>query len=321
MTSIWVICVALLVTALADLAWAAEKEDLEPPPAAAEVPNPGVPTDGYPQSLLDALARRHRPSTTEGKEPPTHVSAYLGVDFSPAGPNSRGGNIEYLGATIAPFGNLEQSGFRFSLFGGRGSYKYDLDLDNTVNTGNGNTDTITTTVIDKGNYAVADALAGYEFVYKNFSNTLLVGVNFQDHQLVIPDPGNAVQGTKFGLKIQEEVSVNPTERTMIEAQASYSTAWATYRFMVKAGYDISNGKDMFFGPQFTAQGNINYDQLRIGAHLSSLKIGALEFTLTGGYFFDVRSISSSTSGGQNETTGITTRFKGGYAGVTVGSDF
>src|SRR5262249_13015181 len=85
-----------------------------------------------------------------------------------------------------------------------------------------------------------------------------------------------------GFKVQADVWVNPTERTLVYALGSYSTAFNTYYAVGRLGYDfLSNG--VFFGPEVGGLGNDRTDQFRLGAHLSDIKVGSAKLTISGGW--------------------------------------
>jgi len=171
----------------------------------------------------------------------------------------------YMGVLYAPQG-MDKSGIRLSAFGLAGEYQYHGDVGETF----------------KGRFVSADALIGWSHVFNNGAFTLAVGGNYQDHRVRPFDPNNSVQGSKAGFKVQADLWVNPTQRTLIYALGSYSTAFDTYYTVGRLGYDFW-GKGVFFGPEVGGLGNDRTDQLRVGGHMTGLMIGSGKLTLSTGW--------------------------------------
>ena len=188
--------------------------------------------------------------------------AFSGVDITP-----RGGVFGFAGATIAPWGGLDTSGFRIWVHAGGGTYKYFPEPGTTI----------------KGTDVTGDFLVGYGFEGNNYSIDLFVGVNAWNHQLSEFDPENSVQGTAVGAEVRGELWANPTPQTLLAGEAQYSTAFGTYWAKAKVGYDISNGQEFFIGPELIADGDQRFDRWRIGAHVTAAKINKLIVEVSGGY--------------------------------------
>ena len=202
----------------------------------------------------------------EGTEqPPGHVYVTSGFDFT-----SKGGYFGFVEGTFAPYTDLDTSGLRFSLFGGIGTYRFDSGTPPSRTNAFFTTD---------------DLMIGYGLERDKLSAKFLVGVNIQQHDLSQPDPTNPVQGTAVGLKVQADIWTNPTDKTLVYGLASYSTAFNTYYSTLKLGYDVSAGKEIFVGPQFTALVNDRFNELRVGAHLTGPKIGIFDLEFGAGYSY------------------------------------
>jgi len=185
---------------------------------------------------------------------------YFGVDWT-----SHRSLAGYMGVLYAP-GGMEQSGLRLAAFGLLGDYRY-LGGDGEL---------------FRGKFASVDGLVGWSKVFENGAVTLSIGANYQDHRIRPFDADNTVVGSKTGFKFQGDLWVNPTERTLVYALASYSTAFSTYYSVGRLGYDfLSNG--VFFGPEVGGLGNDRTDQFRVGAHLTDIKLGPAKVTLSGGW--------------------------------------
>ena len=207
---------------------------------------------------------------TDANEPVQYVLAFAGFDIA-----SHGSMLGYAGGQFAPFGGLDNSGLRFWLSGGRGTYKYPAD-----------SDTI------RGDHWTGSALAGFGIESENVSWNYYVGLNVQDHHLSAPDPDNSVQGTAIGVELRSDIWLNPTAQTLLYSEASYSTAFQTYYATAKVGYDIAaimgkvNSRQLFFGPQVAFAGDERSDEWRVGAHLTTANWGKVNFEISAGYLHD-----------------------------------
>jgi hypothetical protein len=220
-----------------------------------------------------------------GKETSHYVSLFTGLDLS-----SVGSYAGYVGATIAPFGKLEQSGVRVGLFNVESRYKYDTTVEvPTACEVPGDITSCDTTHIPRtvrGRGILGDLLLGYGVVQESWNAKIYAGLNVQNQSLSVPDPTNPVQGTKMGLKIQADAWVNPTKDSMLFLLFSYARPFKTYYSTVKAGYDFF-GKEFFIGPEVILQGNERYDQWRVGAHITGIKISKdVELGLSAGYLHE-----------------------------------
>jgi len=186
---------------------------------------------------------------------------YFGFDWT-----SHRSLAGYVGVLYAPEG-MHKSGIRLSAFGLFGDYEY-----HGGDAGE----------LFKGRFASADALIGWSNVFNNGAFTLQVGANHQDHRVRPFDATNSVVGSKTGFKVQADLWVNPTERTLVYALGSYSTAFNTYYTVGRLGYDFV-GKGIFFGPKGGALANDPTDQFRAGAHLTGIMIGPGKLTLSSGF--------------------------------------
>ena len=174
-----------------------------------------------------------------------------------------------VGALIAPFKDLDTSGLRFWLVGEGGVYKYPASNE-----------------MIRGTFESGDAMAGYAFEGDFYSVNLLAGFNAINHTLSNVDPENKVQGTAFGVKVRADAWVNPTPKTLTYGEAEYSTAFRTYFTKAKFGYDFTEGKEIFVGPEFAVLGDERFNQWRIGAHLTQMKFGKVQVDVSAGYAND-----------------------------------
>ena len=212
---------------------------------------------------MPAHGASHGAATKPEDDDAGRVLAFSGFDVSK---NSYGG---LAGALIAPFKDLDTSGLRFYMLGEGGVYKYPSGGESI-----------------RGTYESGDALAGYAFEGDFYSINLLAGFNAINHTLSDVDLENRVQGTAFGAKVRADAWVNPTPKTLTYGEAEYSTAFRTYYTKAKFGYDFTNGKEIFVGPELAALGDERFNQWRVGAHLTQMKFGGVQVDVSAGYAND-----------------------------------
>jgi outer membrane immunogenic protein len=127
---------------------------------------------------------------------------------------------------------------------------------------------------------------GYEFVQGSTSLLLMTGVNYLTSSSSMPqNPSNPVPGNAFGSKSLIELYSTPTDKTMVEAEGTYSTAFGEYYDEFKIGY-AALGPEIYIGPEAIFLGGQTYDQYRLGGFVSGIKIGKFELGFSGGYLRD-----------------------------------
>jgi outer membrane immunogenic protein len=210
----------------------------------------------------------------DGSIPPmSHVSDAGGRDDSPetirALPSLSVGKESVDGLVAGLFalsgGSLDKSGARLYLSGGYGWYQFGAT--------NGRI---------SGIYSTGAILGGYGLVGDNFEVNLLAGMSAENDLLSALDPSDPVHGTQGGVMVRADVTTNPTTKTLIEAEAEFTTAFDAYYTAAKFGYDAF-GKGIFIGPLVGALGDTRFRQWRVGAAISQIKFGKVELDLSAGY--------------------------------------
>ena len=191
------------------------------------------------------------------------VAAFLGFDASK---DTYG---TYVGALIAPFGTLDDSGFRLYIIGDGGYYRYPTD-----------TGKIT------GYTSGGALLGGWGFEGDTYSVNLLIGPNAINHTLTSIDLENDVQGTAFGVMGRADVHLNPTPQWLVTGEGDYSTAFNTYESLAKLGYELIPNSRVYFGPEAGANGDRHSHQWRVGGHISEIKFLGLQIDIGAGYAKD-----------------------------------
>jgi hypothetical protein len=171
--------------------------------------------------------------------------------------------------TIAPFDGLDQDGFRLRLTGVLGRYSY------VGSNGIGRVE---------GTQSDGSFMVGYEWVINAATVAIYVGADVSDNRLSINDPNNASKGVHAGGKIAMDFYVNPTVNTMASGTVSYATANNAYYSRFKLGVAVA--PQLFVGPEVLVLGDNFYSQWRAGIHLTGLRMGPMQFGISGGYLDD-----------------------------------
>jgi hypothetical protein len=174
-----------------------------------------------------------------------------------------------VGGLFALTKDIDTSGPRLWITGGAGWYQFN-----------------TTGGAIRGVSSTGDILGGYAFEGSNYEINLLAGLSAENDILSGFDQADPVQGTAGGVKVRGDAWINPTPQTLFYTEGEYSTAFKTYWTSAKYGFDVTNGKQVFVGPEVTAFGDARFNQLRAGVHISQLKFGKVEADLSAGYAHD-----------------------------------
>jgi outer membrane immunogenic protein len=196
-------------------------------------------------------------------ETESNIMAFTGIDVSKFSVSG------WVGTLIAPTKDLDTSGVRVWLVGESGGYLYHDGA-----------------AAFHGIYESGEVLAGYGFEGDNYSINLLAGPNAINHMVSPYDPTNHVQGTDGGIKIRADAYLTPTAGFMNYTEGEYSTAFNTYWAREKFGFDITRGQEIYVGPEVAVLGDERFNQWRVGAHISNMKIGKVQIDLSAGYADD-----------------------------------
>ncbi len=178
----------------------------------------------------------------------------------------RSGGSFYGGLQWAP-GGLNQDGFTLKLLIAEGTYRYF----------SGGTDI-------RGTGLLASILPGWRVKRENFEIKVFAGLDLQNHRFSPDDPGNGLRGNHAGLRVGADLWWEPTPTLMIASSISGSTIGANFSIRGAAGWRV---EDRFWaGPEIETSGDQVYRQYRIGAHITSLKWSAFEWSLGAGYVAD-----------------------------------
>lgn len=178
----------------------------------------------------------------------------------------RSGGSFYGGMQWAPRG-LNADGFTLKLLLAEGTYRY---LAGTANI--------------RGTGLLASIMPGWRIKRGDFEAKIFAGLDLQNHQTSPDDPGNSLRGNHAGLRVGADLWWEPTSAIMVAASISGSTIGTTFGVRGAAGWRVM---DRFWtGPEIETSGDQVYRQYRIGAHLTSFRTAAFEWTLGAGYVED-----------------------------------
>jgi hypothetical protein len=205
------------------------------------------------------------------------ASAVLSETAGPTGPLTlffagtdlwRYGQFMHGGVVLSP-GGLDADGFVLKLMVGGGRYSFF--------SGGLNQDV-------EGRAFSATAMPGWRFRRGDFIATVYAGADLQDHRLSPDDPGARLRGRYFGARIAGEAWYQPDARTMVAASAMLSSIGPTGSARLALGWKGS--APVFIGPEAQMFWCADFSQLRIGAHVTGLRLDAFEWTAAGGWAID-----------------------------------
>ncbi len=230
-------------------------------------------------SIASASAADLGPRSTADTSDQVETVA-INAGFTLTNPYSAYGDFALLWAPTKE--GLDKSGFRVRLSSVDGTYSY---IDSTS----------MSRVYGVGQEQ--SLLFGYELFNTSGNTSLLLmfGGDVQENRVNAFDPLNPVQGTEFGYKVLGEFYSNPTTKTMLQGEGTYSTAFKSFYSQFEAGYALF-APEVFVGPYMAMLGDEHYAQWRLGGSINGLKFGKLELGFYGGYLHD-RDQGSGAFGG------------------------
>lgn len=178
----------------------------------------------------------------------------------------RSGGSFYGGVQWAP-GGLNEDGFTLKLLLAEGTYRY-----------------LAGSTSIRGTGLLASILPGWRIKRGDVEIKLFAGLDLQHHRLSPDDPGNSLRGNHAGVRVAADMWWEPTPTLMLASSISGSTIGNSFGIRATAGWRVM---DRFWaGPEVETSGDDVYRQYRIGAHLTSLRVAAFEWSLGAGYVED-----------------------------------
>ncbi len=212
-------------------------------------------------ALADPVADADNWSTGASGAAPERFLYFSGFDLW------RSGGTAYGGMLWSP-GGLNNDGFTLKLLMASGSYLYRSGINDI-----------------RGTYLLGSVMPGWRFKRGDLEVKVFVGLDLQHHQTSPDDPGNQLRGDHAGARLNAEIWWEPIPAAMmVSASFSGSTIGDNYGARVATGWHILN--QFWAGPEVEASGDQVYRQYRIGAHVTSCRMGDFEWTLGAGYVED-----------------------------------
>jgi hypothetical protein len=207
------------------------------------------------------------PQTRETPPPPVSSPIQqFAIDGSAVG-TSLGGRSVDVNATFAPFGNVNDTGFRVRLSGNASSYRF-VTGDNPTTLGSGHS-------LEGG------VLAGYQWSLPRISIIGLIGPTFAESN----DDG--VKRGQWGAKTVLSAYALPSDRTMAFGSISYSIVSNFLQMQAKAGVrlvgNVYVGPETIFSWRNVVPGTNNVAEMRLGGHISAVSFGPVQMGVSGGW--------------------------------------
>jgi hypothetical protein len=171
----------------------------------------------------------------------------------------------WAGVTAAPFGLLDDDGWRFRVLGGTGRYQYRTSA--------------TRSGLNEATLAGAEILSGFQRSFTGGALTIYVGPHLEEQRLAEPDPGNAQAGTRLGVKAAAEICARFDSVWLLIASASASTLRRTYHARTMLARELAPMWSI--GIEGAVYGDMRYMEPRAGI-LVNAAYGKSMVTLAGG---------------------------------------
>jgi hypothetical protein len=165
----------------------------------------------------------------------------------------------YGGVLWSPAG-LNNSGFVLKLLISGGGYDY---FSGTLNAG------------VNGTLVSVAALPGWRINHDGLTVSLYAGAVTQDYRLMPYDPGSRLNGGYLGAQFAADIWYQPNPSTMVALSATSLSVGPTEWTRAAVGWRFFNS--FFLGPEGQAFWCADYEQWRLGAHLTGWHFAALEW--------------------------------------------
>jgi len=191
---------------------------------------------------------------------------HVAVDGS-AVANSLGGRSLDLNGTLAPFGDINESGFRLRASGSANWYKFITGEDPRT--------------FGTGHSIEGSLLAGYQWSMQRLSITGLIGGAVGESW----DQG--IRSTHLGAKTTVSLYTTPWDHTMAYGSLSYSTVANFLQLQSKAGVRLIGnfyvGPEVNFSWRNVVPSFSNVATARFGGHISSMSFGPILVGVSAGW--------------------------------------
>lgn len=218
---------------------------------------------------LSAVTGRAR----DGDDEDARIMLFSGRDLW------RHGGFVHRGIVFAPSG-FDHDGLLLKLLFSGGIYRYRAsDLGDRHVFGVG---------------VMSQVLPGWRIKRGNAEFKLFFGPEAQKHYLFPDDPSNRLRGCSIGLRIAAELWYEPTPETMLAADVSLSSIATENSARAAYGWRILNEMlgGIYVGPETQYFGSHGYRNLRVGAHITSMRAEDTEWSAATGWAWDSQARAS-----------------------------
>jgi Cellulose biosynthesis protein BcsS len=218
---------------------------------------------------LSAVTGRAR----DGDDEDARIMLFSGRDLW------RHGGFVHRGIVFAPSG-FDHDGLLLKLLFSGGIYRYRAsDLGDRHVFGVG---------------VMSQVLPGWRIKRGNAEFKLFFGPEAQKHYLFPDDPSNRLRGSSIGLRIAAELWYEPTPETMLAADVSLSSIATENSARAAYGWRILNEMlgGIYVGPETQYFGSHGYRNLRVGAHITSMRAEDTEWSAATGWAWDSQARAS-----------------------------
>jgi hypothetical protein len=147
----------------------------------------------------------------------------------------------------------------------------------------------------------AAALPGWRFTRDGIAVGLYAGPIVQDYRLTPDDPGSRLRGLYAGAQSAADVWYQPSAETMVAFNGMIASIGPTESLRVAFGVRLVD--PLFVGPEAIGFWCADYQQARIGAHVTGLHMDGLDWSAAGGWGID-----SDRRAGPYLRVGVSTRY-------------
>ncbi len=176
----------------------------------------------------------------------------------------------YVGGYVALNGDLDKNGLILRLLFSYGEYDFH-DGTNAID----------------ADYRQGDIMLGYQVIRDDVNYSLLVGIDYEKHDLTPDSPNFKLRGSDIGFKVAWGAETERYKQSPLywAIRGDYTTAYDTYYSIFRLGYDVGR---VVIGPEGWVLGDETGDAARIGAFaLYDINLGNKVGTISvsGGYQF------------------------------------
>jgi Cellulose biosynthesis protein BcsS len=192
----------------------------------------------------------HAQSTTTPQSPAVanQTETWMGAQIA-----ARSWSV-YSGTTLAPFGSIQNDGWRLRAVGGYGQYRYD----GTVLSGNQRVATRF-----EGTQGFGELLVGYQWRRGPLTLKGFVGGAGVGHVISPFDPDNPTTGTHYGVAGALEAWYNLSDTAWLSANIGLSSVFNAAKADVRLGYRLTQNLDL--GIEGAVMHDDTYGSRRVGA--------------------------------------------------------